>query len=153
MPRLQGRPERTWRNRDQRPLFATDSQRTARVVLDPRLSWEILPRPLQFILKNSQVEVGTVGYSPRCDVEVQSPLPEVDAVPLNYGARQSAIRQYSNLEQFAAARTDLYGVDAEELREGLVFTSAAAFWNADFFISDSEALQTPAGGYRRELDI
>jgi hypothetical protein len=153
MPRLQPRPQRTWRNRDERPLFATDCQRAARVVVDPRLLAESLPRPLKFILDNHQVEVGTVGYSPTCDVEIHSPLPEVDAVPLSRGSRQFAIRQYDHLKQFAAARAALYRVDAESLREGIVFTEAAAVWDADFFISDSKELQTRAGEYTRELHV
>jgi hypothetical protein len=40
----------------------------------------------------------------------------------------------------------------DELLEGLVFAKAAADWNADFFISYLEGLQTPAG-QMRELDI
>jgi hypothetical protein len=93
-----------------------------------------------------------VGYSPACDVEIRPP--EHDAVTLvsNNGHRFSAIRQYENLKQFAVARAASYGVDADELLEGLVFSKAAADWNADFYISDSEGLQTPAG-QMRELDI
>jgi hypothetical protein len=90
--------------------------------------------------------------SPACDVEIRPP--DHDAVTLvsSNGHRFSAIRQYENLKQFAVARAAMYGVDAEALLEGLVFSKAAAEWNADFFISDSEGLQTPAG-QMRELDI
>jgi hypothetical protein len=154
-PRIQrrSRQRRTWANRDERPLFATDSQRIARVVVDPRLATDSLPRPLQFILDNPHVEVGTVGYSSTCDVEIHPPDHGVVPLSGDHGRRLSAIHLYDNLQQFAAARAVLYGVDAEALREGLVFTNAAAFWKANFFISDSEGLQTPAGGYTRELDI
>jgi hypothetical protein len=122
MPRLERRQQRTWRNRDERPLFATDCLRPARVVLDPRLPAESVPRPLQFILENPHVEVGTVGYSPTCDVEIRPP--DHDAVTLvsNNGRRFSAIRQYENLKQFAVARAASCGVDADELLEGLVFS-------------------------------
>jgi hypothetical protein len=124
------------------------------LVIDPRLPVESLPWPLQLNLAGPLVEVGTVGYSSDCNVEILPPLPDRGVMPLRRDdGRQSAIHQYDNLKDFAAARARMYRVDPESLREGLIFTEAAAFWDADLFISNSVELHTPAGNYTHDLEI
>jgi hypothetical protein len=154
VPRLRPRRPDTPTRRNEPFLFASDCQRPVRVVVDPRLSAETLPWPLRLLLDNPLVEIGTVGYSSDNNVRIFPVLADRRVIPLyRDDGWHSAIQQYDNLQRFAAARAPSYGVEAEPLREGLVFTEAAAFWDADFFITGSEELQTLARNYTRELDV
>jgi hypothetical protein len=106
MPRLERRQQRTWRNRDERPLFATDCLRPARVVLDTRLPAESVQRPLQFILENPHVEVGTLGYSPTCDVEIAERMTEF---PIRISGAQFDDWATSKNKQTKLRRSEVFG--------------------------------------------
>ena len=67
-------------------------------------------------------------------------------------AQRRCDRQYENLKQFTVARAASYGVDADELLEGLVFSKLQLTGKRTFSSATRKGLQTPAG-QMRELDI
>lgn len=140
--------------RDLPRLFAPYVHRPARVVIDPGIGAAGVDPALAALVGSEHVEVGTVGPDPGCNVQVHPADRERDAVSLirsQHGG--SAIYPLSHLEECAAAWAVTHGVDAEELTGGFVLTEAAAAWEADFFITRSTALTSPAGKFTRGVQV
>lgn len=128
--------------------FGSRSTRAVRVVVDPRISGQDRDPVLTDLLTSRHFEVGLVGRSPDDTIQIHEPDSLHNTIPVTYGSAQTAIWPLDNLLAFAKARAEMYGVDAAELTESLFLLSAVERWDCDFFVSNSDGLHTPGGGYR-----
>ena len=119
-----------------------------RVVVDPRISDQDRDPVLTDLLTSRHFEVGLVGRSPDDTIQIHEPDSVGNRIPVTYGSTWTYVWPLDNLLAFAKAGAEMYGVDAGELTESLFLQSAVERWDCDFFVSDSDGLHTPGGGYR-----
>jgi hypothetical protein len=128
--------------------FGSRSTRRVRVVVDPRISGQDRDPVLTELLTSRHFEVGLVGRSRDDTIQIHEPDSVNNTIPVTYGSTRTHVWPLDNLLGFAKARAEMYSLDAAELTESLFLLSAVERWDCDFFVSDSDGLHTPAGGYR-----
>jgi hypothetical protein len=108
VPRLQRQPAGTWRNREKRPLFATDCQRPARVVLDPRMALESVPSRQLTIFGLVLIVVPTIAainLGAQAVSDREFPLVTLEATPIAPASTSaSAASQEDSIEIKIIAR-------------------------------------------------